>query len=166
VQSRGRLVAVCSSPGGIPKTPLLLAHVDERGIAGDGHRFHLHGGPDRALCLLSEEEARWLAEDGVRPTSPGTFGENLRTDGLDYRALKPGDRLRVLAGEAPGEEDVLIELFDVRAPCRTLQSIDARFPDLMAGRSGFVARVLRGGELRPGMELRVEDPAADVQPNS
>ena len=154
----GRLVAVCSSPGGIPKTPLLMARVNELGIEGDGHRFHLHGGVDRALCLLSEEEARWLERDGVRPADPGVFGENLRTAGLDYRQLKPGDRLRVLQADQPGDEDVLIELFDVRAPCRTLQSVDPRFPDLMAGRSGFVARVLRGGELRPGMTVQVDAP--------
>ena len=152
----GRLVAVCSSPGGIPKTPLLLARVTELGIEGDGHRFHLHGGRDRALCLLSDEEAEWLQRDGVQTTTPGTFGENLRTAGLDYRQLKPGDRLRVLQAAEATDQDVLIELFDVRAPCRTLKSVDPRFPDLMAGRSGFVARVLRGGELRPGMTLRLE----------
>ena len=152
----GRLVAICSSPGGLPKIPLLMARVHELGLEGDGHRFHLHGGRDRALCLLSDEEAGWLERDGVQPTAPGTFGENLRTAGLDYRRLKPGDRLRVLQGTEPAEGDVLIELFDVRAPCRTLKSVDERFPDLMVGRSGFVARVLRGGELRPGMSVRVE----------
>lgn len=149
-------MAVCSSPEGIPKIPLLMARVHELGLEGDGHRFHLHGGRDRALCLLSDEEAGWLERDGVQPTAPGTFGENLRTAGLDYRRLKPGDRLRVLQGTAAAEDDVLIELFDVRAPCRVLKSVDERFPDLMVGRSGFVARVLRGGELRPGMSVRVE----------
>jgi MOSC domain-containing protein YiiM len=33
--------------------------------------------------------------------------------------------------------------------------LDARFPDLMLGRSGFVCRVLRAGRLRPGMSVSV-----------
>jgi len=42
----------------------------------------------------------------------------------------------------------------VREPCGTLKSVDARFPNLMLGRSGFVCRVLREGLLRPGMRVR------------
>lgn len=147
---RGRIRAVCAGPGGIPKEPLLIAQVTELGIDGDGHRFHLHGGRDRALCLLSIEEVRALEADGVRHAGPGAFGENLLLEGLDFAALRPGDRLEVLDPEGLGP---VIELFDVRAPCRTLKSIDPRFPDLMAGRSGFVARVSRAGELRPGLEI-------------
>jgi MOSC domain-containing protein YiiM len=148
-EGRGWVIAVCSGPGGLPKFPRDSAIAGPLGLDGDAHRFHGHGGPDRALCLLSEAEAQDLARDGVSPTAPGAFGENLRLGGLDLRRLRPGDRLRI-------GEQVRVELFDVREPCRTLRSLDPRFPDLMLGRSGYVARVLVGGEIRPGQEVRIE----------
>lgn len=142
----GRLLAVCLGPGGIPKQPLPEAVATPQGLVGDKQRFHKHGGPNRALCLFSIEDYASLRRDGVACGSAGTFGENVLTEGLDFRALLPGDRL------ALGDE-VEIELFDVREPCGTLKSVDARFPNLMLGRSGFVCRVLRGGVLRPGMRV-------------
>ena len=90
-----------------------------------------------------------LQRDGVAATEPGTFGENVLTRGLDYSAVRAGDRLRV------GDE-VVLEVFDVRQPCATLEQVDARFPDLMVGRSGFVCRVIAGGALRSGLEIVYE----------
>lgn len=139
----GRIVAVCIGPGGIPKHPVEEADVSESGLDGDAHRFHLHGGANRAVCLFSAEDAASLLADGVPCEAPGSFGENLHTEGLDYRALAAGDRLAV------GEE-VVLEIFDIREPCGTLKKLDRRFPDLMVGRSGFVCRVVRPGTIRPG----------------
>lgn len=141
--SAGIVVAVCVGPGGIPKHPVDAAQVSEDGLAGDAHRFRLHGGRDRAVCLLGVEEYAALARDGVAVSPPGAFGENLTTEGLDLGALRPGDRLHVGA-------EVILELFDVREPCGTLKAIDPRFPNLMIGRSGWVARVRSGGTVRRG----------------
>lgn len=144
--SGARIVAVCTGSGGIPKHPVTSAVVGPLGLEGDGHRFHLHGGADRAVCLLSTEVYAALREDGVDCDAPGTFGENVLTEGLDDATLRPGDRLRL------GDE-VVVEIHDVRAPCKTLKSVDARFPDLMLGRSGWVCRVVTGGTLRPGTSI-------------
>ena len=149
----GTVAAVCLGPGGIPKHAVARATATEDGLAGDAHRFAGHGGRNRALCLISAAEVASLAADGVPVDGPGAFGENVLVDGLDLRTCAPGDRLRL----GPG---VVVELFDVREPCRTLRSLDARFPELMLGRSGFVARVLAGGELAPGMAVRPEGRAA------
>lgn len=138
-----RVVAVCLGPGGIPKAAVPAAALDELGLAGDGHRYERHGGLDRALCLLSIDEARELEQEGVAYGGPGSFGENVLVEGLDLRTCRPGDCFRV------GSE-VVIELWDVRAPCRTLKAVDARLPDLMLGRSGYMARVLRVGTIAPG----------------
>ncbi|MEZ5975938.1 MAG: MOSC domain-containing protein [Planctomycetota bacterium] len=73
----------------------------------------------------------------------GAFGENLLIEGLDFEALAPGMRLAV------GEE-LLLEIADVREPCKTLKQVDGRFPALMEGRSGFLCRVLRTGWVQPG----------------
>ncbi|MEZ5979916.1 MAG: MOSC domain-containing protein [Planctomycetota bacterium] len=144
----GVVVAVCIGPGGIPKRPVEEAHVEELGLVGDGHRFHLHGGRDRAVCILSESDVRSLEADGVATSGPGTFGENLLLRGVDLGALRPGDRLAV------GDE-LVIEIADVREPCKTLRSVDPRFPDLMVGRSGFVCRVATPGTVRRGDAVAV-----------
>ena len=146
--SAGRIVAVCLGAGGIPKHPVAEGLIGGLGLEGDRHRYVLHGGPDRALCLLSVELTRELERDDVPPAAPGGYGENLLTEGLDLTTLRPGDLLDV------GDE-VRLQLSDVREPCKVLQAIDPRFPDLMLGRSGWMARVLSGGRVRPGDEVRL-----------
>lgn len=143
----GAVLAVCLGPGGIPKDAVEEAEVRAEGLVGDKHRFHLHGGSNRAVCLFALEDYRSLRIDGVQAEPPGAFGENLLTEGLDYRELRPGDRLEV-------GDHVVLEIHDVREPCGTLKKVDRRFPDLMMGRSGFVCRVLQGGTLRAGQPIR------------
>ena len=140
----GTVLAVCLGGGGLPKNAVESATVGPEGLEGDGHRFHLHGGKDRAVCLFSIEDYRTLQRDDVDAEPPGAFGENLLTEGIEYADLRAGDRLRI------GDE-ILLEIFDVRAPCGTLKKVDERFPDLMVGRSGFVCRVIEGGTARAGL---------------
>jgi len=151
--STGHLVAVCIGDGGIPKAPVDGADCGPLGLVGDGHRFHLHGGEARALCLLSTDEVASLASEGLASLVPGSFGENLLVEGLDFGELRPGDRLSISDPEGRGGR-VVCELTDIRTPCKTLAAIDPRFPDLMVGRSGFVAKVVEPGRLEPGMEVR------------
>jgi len=139
----GVVLAVCLGPGGIPKLPVESAVVEELGLVGDRHRFKGHGGANRAVCLFSIEDYRTLRADGVACDQPGSFGENLLTEGIDYTELRPGDELAI------GDE-VVLAIHDVREPCGTLKKADKRFPDLMLGRSGFVCRVVRPGTIRPG----------------
>ncbi len=147
-RNSGEVIAVCIGPGGIQKHAVQSAHVTESGLVGDAHRYSEHGGRDRAVCLLSLEDYRSMARDGVQCQPPGCFGENILTEGLGLSALRPGDRLRV------GSE-VVLELADVRAPCVTLRSVDHRFPALMLGRSGFVCRVVTPGHIKPRMEIEM-----------
>jgi MOSC domain-containing protein YiiM len=152
LSTSGRIVAVCVGPGGIPKHPVERARVTASGLEGDRHRMRFHGGPDRAVCLLFDDEVRALVALGVPGAVPGAFGENVRIEGIDPRALASGDRLRL-------GDDVELELSDVREPCRTLRKLDPRFPGLMEGRSGFLARVVREGVIAPGQRvLRVARP--------
>lgn len=136
------------SPGGIPKTPVLFAHVSRDGVAGDWQRNRKHhSGPDRAVCLYSEELYAELRADGVDLVN-GAVGENFTTRGLNLRHLAKGDRLRV-GGEC------VIEITNIRIPCRTLAEWDARLPQLIEGRSGWVAKVIREGIVRPGDSIEV-----------
>lgn len=149
---KGAVVAVCSGPGGIPKQPSQGADVVAAGLVGDGHRFEFHGGLARAVCLLSVAEVRDLTREGIPSGGPGAFGENLLVQGMDLRDCRPGEWYRV-------GRDVILELTDVRSPCRTLKAIDPRFPDIMLGRSGYLARVHAHGHVAPGDSIeRIKAP--------
>lgn len=143
-----RVVAVCVGSGGIPKFAVASASVGPLGLEGDAHRFKLHGGPNRAVCLFALEDYRSMQRDGVPCEPPGAFGENVLIEGLDFTQLRPDDELAI------GPE-LIVAIHDVREPCGTLKKLDKRFPDLMVGRSGFVCRVVRPGVLTTGEHVRV-----------
>src|ERR1051325_11627720 len=86
------LVQVNSSAGGMPKKPLVgAARVTRDGVQGDwqNNRRH-HGGPDRAICLFSEELYAWLRDEYGIDLCNGSIGENFTTRGIDLDALAPG----------------------------------------------------------------------------
>lgn len=153
----GRVVAVCVGSGGIPKHAVASASLGLLGLEGDAHRFKLHGGPYRALCLFAVEDYRTLQRDGVVCEPPGAFGENVLTEGLDYALLRPDDELEI-------GPDAIVAIHDVREPCGTLKKLDERFPDLMVGRSGFVCRVVRPGVIREGDGVRVRPSSEAASP--
>jgi MOSC domain-containing protein YiiM len=144
----GTLVQLSISPGGMPKLPVPSAMVTGDGVAGDWQKNRkYHGGPDRAVCLYSVELYGWLREKGF-DLQAGTLGENFTTQGFDLGALAVGDRVRV--GEA-----CVIEITDVREPCRQLKKWGAALPKLIVGRSGWVAKVVREGEVKAGDRVEV-----------
>lgn len=146
---QAQLVSLNISPGGMPKQPVAEAVVTADGVAGDWQRNRkFHGGPNRAVCVYSEELYAWLAEQGVQPTTPGTIGENFTTRGLDLLRLGKGDRLRVGA-------ECVIEITNVRVPCSQLKKWDADLPELIVGRSGWVAKVVSDGVVKPGDAIEV-----------
>ena len=44
----------------------------------------------------------------------------------------------------------VIEITDVRDPCRNLKKWDEDLPELIVGYSGWVAKVIEEGEVKPG----------------
>jgi MOSC domain-containing protein YiiM len=49
----------------------------------------------------------------------------------------------------------VIELTGVREPCRQLKKWDERFPKLILGYSGWLAKVVADGEVRAGDTIQV-----------
>jgi MOSC domain-containing protein YiiM len=135
------------SKGGVPKRPVDSARVTRNGVEGDVQRnLKYHGGADRAVCIYSEELYAELRNEGIDVTN-GAFGENFTTAGVDLNLLEKGDRLRV--------GDCLIEITDVRVPCNTLKKWSAKLPKMIVGRSGWVAKVVEEGTVRPGDAIEV-----------
>jgi MOSC domain-containing protein YiiM len=151
--SVGRIYQLNVSPGGVPKLPIESGMVTPLGIEGDDHRDKKgHGGPERALCFYSLEQIQALQEEG-HPVQPGWMGENVTTIGIDLSSVEPGDRFRL-------GESVLVEVTRYTTPC---QNIVDSFKDgdftrvshkLFPGWSRFYVRVLEGGLIRRGDEIR------------
>lgn len=146
----GTIVQINISRGSVPKLPIPEGSLGPLGLEGDSHAHpQIHGGPDKAVLLITLEGITELIERGY-PLYPGALGENLTTRGLDRRLFRIGQQLR--AGSA------MLEITRQRGPCATLDiygaalkhEIKADDPSSPAwGLSGFYARVLHPGLVRP-----------------
>lgn len=141
-------------------TPLRLTMT---GFVGDeqGDSRH-HGGPDKAIHHYPEEHyAAWRHELAQLPAEcfrSGAFGENIGTVGLTEENVCIGDLFR-LGG-------ALLQVSQARQPCWKL-NVRFGYPNMArrvqaCARTGWYYRVLEGGEVAPGAELRwVERPCPD-----
>lgn len=143
----GRIVAVCISSGGIPKTPVASAQLTLAGFAGDGHEHEKHIRPDRAVLIQDEERLDEFRREGF-DLAPGVLGENLTVRGLHVQKLSPGTRLRL-------ENGPLLQLTEPRKPCFVLDQIDPRLQIVVAGRCGYLARVIECGSVFAGQRIGV-----------
>ena len=108
----GRVVGLQRSTGGVPKQPVERAAIGPAGLDGDRQRDRrFHGGPERALCLYSQECLDGLLAEGHR-AERGALGENVTIGGLPWREVRPGARLRI------GPVDV--EVTGYTSPCSKL----------------------------------------------
>lgn len=145
----GQVTQVSVSPrGGVPKTAVPAARFTRDQVEGDRQRdLRFHGGPERAVCLFSQERIDALRAEG-HPIAAGSTGENLTLRGLHWDEVTPGRRLRV--GGA------LLEVASYTAPCKTIRAsfTDGAFTrisqKLHPGWSRVYARVLEEGEVRHG----------------
>lgn len=152
----GILVQLNISPGGMPKRQVPSAMVTRDGVAGDWQKNRkYHGGPNRAICVYSEELYDWLREQGVEVRN-GDVGENFTMRGLDLLKLAKGDRLRI-------GEHCIIQITDVRVPCSQLKKWDGDLPELIVGRSGWMAKVVHEGEVKAGDAIEVLSRDAAVE---
>ena len=98
--------------GGVPKFPVSQVFLGKNNVEGDKQNdLQYHGGPARAVCLFSMERILALQKEG-HPIQPGTTGENLTIQGLDWDLMKIGARFQI------GE--VEIELTGPAPPCKTI----------------------------------------------
>ena len=146
--SEGRITGLQRSAGGVPKLPVEHARVDSAGMEGD-HQANrrYHGGPDRALCLYSQERLDVLSAEG-HPMGRGSLGENVTIAGLSWDLVQPGKRLRMGTVDA--------EVTTYAAPCKTIAAAFsgkkfARVSQVVnPGWSRVYVRILVEGELSVG----------------
>jgi len=111
--------------------------VTDFGLEGDRHA----GRPERQVSILNAETVTELAQAGM-PVEPGVLGENITVEGVPVMQLRDGTRIRV--GEAE------LEITGDRPACRELLEVHANALKALVGRTGKMARVVRGGVVRPG----------------
>ncbi len=168
---QARVLAICAGRAVPEPTGSGQTAIDKRpvegplevgatGLAGDeqGDAAH-HGGADQALYVYAEEDADHWRDALGRELPAGSFGENLRTLGLEVTDARIGERWRL--------GDVEVQVTAPRIPCRTfadfwdVPDLVARF--LSAGRPGAYLRVLEPGSLEAGATAHVVDrPDHDV----
>lgn len=123
-------------------------HVRPLGLYGDvqADRKH-HGGLTKALYAYAEEDAAFWSGELGREVTPGLFGENLRTAGLDVNGAEIGERWRI------GDE-LVVEVTCPRTPCGTFQrrlrepGWVKRFTE--AARPGAYLKVVKSGAVQAG----------------
>ena len=112
------------------------------GVVGDAHAGNCH----RQVALLAWESIEKAIQRGL-DALPGSFAENITTQGLELPTLPIGTRLRVgpallevtQIGKDPHEHDVIHELVG----------------DSVIPREGIFCRVLEGGTVKAGDAITV-----------
>jgi len=116
--------------------------VADFGLEGDRHA----GRPERQVSILNAETVDELARAGM-PVEPGILGENITVEGVPVMELHDGARLRI--GQAE------LEITGDRPACREMLEVHVNALKAMTGRAGKMARVVRGGTVRPGDPIEV-----------
>lgn len=121
------------------------------GLKGDAQgNLSVHGGLDKAVYVYPEEHyAQWEELLGSGPLTPGSFGENVTSDGWLETDVCIGDVIRI--GTAT------LQVVQPRSPCYKLQ-IRFNRPDMTAvffqqGKPGWYASVLQAGTFCAGNEM-------------
>lgn len=150
----GQISQISISSGGVPKLPVAQAEVSVSGLLGDRQaNLKYHGGPDRAVCLWSQEMIKVLQQQG-HPIAPGSAGENVTVVGIAWDQVTPG--VELLLGER-----VRLQITDYAAPCRKNGRwfSDRRYSRIsqkhFPGTSRVYARVLTAGTIAQGDQVQL-----------
>ncbi len=148
-RDRSEIVAVCTSAEKHVQKEAVeqVVLVVEKGIEGDAHFGFGH----RQVSLLADESVEKMRARGLKDLRPGAFGENLVTRGIDLLSFSVGDRLRI-------GDSVLLEVSQIGKECVDRCAIYYAAGDCIMPREGIFARVIEGGTVRPGDEIKAVRP--------
>lgn len=140
----GIVKSVCvSDRRGIQKTDVKTGEFRTTwGIAGDAHGGDWH----RQVSLLSYDKIRDFNALGAN-VEAGAFGENLVVEGIDFKNLPVGTKLRC--------GDSLLEITQIGKECHTHCQIFHKMGDCIMPREGVFARVLQDGTIAQGDTMEI-----------
>ena len=142
----GKVTAVCISPEkGTQKQNIGAGvFIEEFGIEGDAHAGKWH----RQVSLLSQDKIEEFRARGAE-VEDGAFGENLVVQGIDFRSLPVGTCFQC--------NDVILEMTQIGKECHHGCQIFRKMGECIMPREGVFARVIHGGRIRVGDEMKVVD---------
>lgn len=140
----GVIKAVCTSDiKGIQKTEQAAIELRPNwGIEGDAHAAPWH----RQVSLLSFEQIEAFKNRGAE-VGNGAFGENIIVEGFDLKSLPVGTRFTC--------NDVVLELTQIGKQCHAHCAIYHQMGDCIMPREGVFAKVLHGGHIKVGDEMKL-----------
>lgn len=135
----GKIIAVCSAPekGMIKRDIGEGTLIEGVGLEGDAHAGFMH----RQVSLIAMEDIRTMMEK-LPSLVPGSFAENLTTEGFDLSRLKIGDRLKV--------GDALLEVSQIGKECHAKCEVFRQSGECIMPQKGIFTRVINGGKVRTG----------------
>ncbi len=142
-----KIIAVCTSKEkGIKKEIVAEGVLKEGyGLIGDAHadsRGH------RQVSLLAMESINKMRSQGF-DVGPGDFAENLTCERIDLASLPVGTQLSV------GKE-IILELSQIGKKCHSGCAIFQQTGKCIMPKEGVFARVIRGGLVKAGDEVKVQ----------
>lgn len=128
-----------SKDKGTVKHPVPFGSLIENfGMQGDAHSGTWH----RQLSLLASESYDKMKEVGATDLKWGVFAENITTHGIELYSLPVGTKLRL--GKC------LVEITQIGKECHKGCEIYKKVGMCVMPKEGVFARVLTGGEVKPG----------------
>jgi MOSC domain-containing protein YiiM len=145
---------------GIFKEPVSgLIEANLLGLEGDAQAdLTVHGGPEKAVYFYPREHyVAWMNVLGVDSLPPGSFGENITSEGLIESDIYVGDVLRIGGAK--------LQVIQPRSPCYKLQIKFGR-PDMVAqfvrmGHPGWYASVIEPGGFTTGDRIDFDSRPAE-----
>ncbi len=141
-----KIISINISPKkGMRKKAVDSAVIKENyGIESDAHaseKWH------RQISLLAIESIEKMQAMGLK-VGPGDFAENITTEGVNLPALPVGTKMTI-------GEDIELEVSQIGKVCHTRCAIYTQAGDCVMPKEGIFAKVLKGGIVKKGDEIKV-----------
>lgn len=135
-----KIVAVCTSEKkGTRKKVVGKCEVVDGGLTGDAHA---DCATHRQVSLLAIESIDKMRAMGLK-VGPGSFAENLTTEGIELVTLPIGTRLSI-------GKDVVLEVSQIGKECHTPCAIYRQAGTCVMPTEGIFGKVIRGGTVKNG----------------
>ena len=144
---KGKVLAVCRSKekGTMKKEISSGKLIKDYGLEGDSHRGKWH----RQLSLLDKNSIDKMRGKGYE-ISHGDFAENITTAGLDLYKLPVGQKIQI-------NNNIILEVTQIGKKCHHDCEIAQKIGECVMPEEGIFARVIKGGIITAGDEIKVLD---------
>jgi MOSC domain-containing protein YiiM len=135
-----KIVAVCKSEKkGTRKKVVGQCEIKDGGLTGDAHAdCNTH----RQVSLLAIESIDKMRAMGLK-VGPGSFAENLTTEGIELVTLPIGTKLSI-------GKDIILEVTQIGKECHTPCAIYRQAGTCVMPTEGIFGKVIRGGTVKNG----------------